>query len=62
MAFRQESAISAGPNGTLHQADHTRVISRVRAALGDELLAAGWAVGQRLSLDQVIDEALRGQA
>ncbi len=22
----------------------------------------GWAVGQRLSLDQVIDEALRGQA
>jgi len=33
-----------------------------RAALDDDLFAAAWAAGRSLSLEQAIDEALRGKA
>ena len=55
------SAIGA-PVWPLHQAGHASVISRVRAALDDDLFAAAWAAGRSLSLEQAIDEALRGKA
>jgi len=54
--------VIGAPVWPLHQANHTSVTSRARGALDDDLFAAEWTVGQSLSLDQAIDEALRDRA
>lgn len=39
-------------------ADHERVLSTVRTALGDDVFAAAWAEGRAMTLEQAINCAL----
>jgi DNA-binding NarL/FixJ family response regulator len=38
--------------------DHDSAVERVRAALGEQAFAAGWAAGRALSLEAAVAEAL----
>ena len=44
------------------QADQERVLSEVRAQLGEAAFAAAWEEGQAMTLEQAVEYALEGLA
>jgi len=56
-AAARRAALGA-PLPPVDRPDHDRAVGKARAVLGDEAFAAAWVVGQTLTLDAAIDEAL----
>jgi len=54
-ALREAAGVPLPEN---ERADHDRYLATARRELGDEAFASAWDAGQRLSLEEAIDEAL----
>ena len=51
-------AATGAPLAPVRRADHDGVVAAVRVALGEAALAAAWAEGQAMTLEQAVAYAL----